>query len=188
MVPTQATRTNPPSGPVRPIAVPVSIQSDDARRRAEPSRRRFAGRRTDHRPGHHRALPPGFSGRPERRHSARRGAPRQHCRRATRAAVGLRTPHRRGAARRGVGPVRRRRRRRWLGGAEYRTHAGHPDRSGHPDRGGSAGPDQHRGQARGRRTRLVVPAGPVVHRHLLDRRQCRDQRGRPVLREVRRHG
>ena len=41
-------------------------------------------------------------------------------------------------------------------------------------------------KARGRRARAVVPAGSVVVRDVLDRRQRRHQRGRAVLREVRR--
>ena len=42
-------------------------------------------------------------------------------------------------------------------------------------------------KAAGRERRSLVPAGPLVVRDLLDRRQRRDQRRRPVLREVRRH-
>ena len=56
-----------------------------------------------------------------------------------------------------------------------------------PRRRRRAGCVQRRGQAgRRRRARPLVPAGPVVVRDLLDRRQHRDQRRRPVLREVRR--
>ena len=46
---------------------------------------------------------------------------------------------------------------------------------------------QRRGEAGRRRARPLVPARPVVVRDLLDRRQRRHQRRRPVLREVRRH-
>ena len=45
---------------------------------------------------------------------------------------------------------------------------------------------QRRRQEGRRRARPLVPAGPELVRDLLDRRQRRDQRGRPVLRQVRR--
>ena len=50
-----------------------------------------------------------------------------------------------------------------------------------------ARPVQRRGEEGRRRTRPVVPAGPVVVRDLQHRRQHRHQRRRAVLREVRRH-
>ena len=55
-----------------------------------------------------------------------------------------------------------------------------------PGRGRRAGRVQRRGQGGRGRARPVVPARPVVVRDLLDRRQRRHQRRRPVLREVRR--
>ena len=61
------------------------------------------------------------------------------------------------------------------------------DRPGAAGRGHPAGRVQRRGQGRGRRSRAVVSARPVLVRDLLDRRQRGDERGRAVLRQVRRH-
>ncbi len=49
-----------------------------------------------------------------------------------------------------------------------------------PHRRRPTGGLQRRGQGRGRRARPVVPAGPLVVRVLLDRRQRRDERGRAL--------
>lgn len=101
--------------------------------------------------------------------------------------MGGAAPGARGAPGRRVGTLRRlerrRRRHRPVAGADAR------DRGRHlvPGRRGRAGCAQRRGQGGVRRARPVVPARPVVVRDLLDRRQRRDQRRRPVLRQVRRH-
>ena len=90
---------------------------------------------------------------------------------------------------RGAGhePVRRlvgrQRRHRAVAGADAR----HRDRHHHPGRGGRTRSVQRRGQGGGGRARALVSPGPVVVRDLLDRRQRRHQRGRSVLRQVRRH-
>ena len=66
------------------------------------------------------------------------------------------------------------------------TDARHRHRPRDPHRRHPAGAVQRRGEEGGRRVRPLVPAGPVVLRDLQHRREHRDQRGRAVLREVRR--
>ena len=61
------------------------------------------------------------------------------------------------------------------------------DRPGQPDLRGPAGGRQQRPEGHARRPRALVPAGPGQRALVDDRRQCRDQRRRAVLPEVRRH-
>ena len=80
------------------------------------------------------------------------------------------------------------RRRRSRRGAHDRVHAheqGARDRSREPRRGRPARDHQRRPQARRRQARAVLSAGSRLVRDVLDRREPRHQRGRPVLREVR---
>ena len=65
--------------------------------------------------------------------------------------------------------------------------ARHRRRPRHAHRDLPARTVQRRGEEGGRGARVVVSAGPVVVRDLQHRRQHRHQRGRAVLRQVRRH-
>ncbi len=68
----------------------------------------------------------------------------------------------------------------------HREDAGHHRRPGHPHRRGAARPAQRRGEEGRCRTGLWYPPDPSSLRDLQHRRQCRHQRGRAVLRQVRR--
>ena len=70
--------------------------------------------------------------------------------------------------------------------AQPRADARGHDRRTHPRRRGPARRAERRGEASRCRRGTVVPAGSVLVRDVLDRRQRRHQRRRPVLRQVRR--
>ena len=139
-----------------------------------------------HRPRGDGEVPLRLVPRRDGREAGRGGAGRVRRAGADRGPVGRRAPRAGRAARGRQRPVRRlvgrRRRDRGQPGAD----AGHRDRHRVPGRGRGAGCVQRRGEGGRGRARPVVPARPVVVRDLLDRRQRRHQRGRAVLREVRR--
>ncbi len=124
------------------------------------------------------------------RHPARRGAADRHRAGAGRGA-GVRG--RRGAdraARRGQRPVRGGQRgRRVRGAGDHEDERDRGDRRGQPARRRRARRGQPRPARRRGEERPVLPAGPVELRLVHDRRQPVHERGRAVLREVRRdHG
>ena len=92
------------------------------------------------------------------------------------------------AARRGHGPVRRRRGHRWLRHSRLHGHEHDPrDRSGQPDRHAPAGRHQRRPEQGRGRARSCLSAGSGELRDMHHRRQPGRELGRPALRQVRRH-
>ena len=154
------------------------------RRRARADAARGGRRHLTRRP---REVPLRLDPRRHRGHPAGRRPGRDDRARAGDPALGQRARHPRRAPGRGLGPERRSARRRRRHRALDRADAGHRDRHRQPGRRRRARRPQRRGQAGRRRRGPLVPAGPQLVRDLLDRRQHRDQRRGPVLREVRRH-
>ena len=151
------------------------------------SDRRAGRRRGRHRPGNTCLLPPRLGQGPGRRHAAGGGPANLYRAGSDGAALGQRPPRSGGPARSGYRTLRWGDGGRWRNRPLDREDARDHRRPGHPNRRRTAWTAQCRSEESRCGPGTLVPAGSLVVRDLLHRRQYRDQRRRTVLRQVRRH-